>query len=235
MDAALFADNIAFRGDLARNIPGVRKSQQLFDDLSAEPADWDIAAALEGEERIPTAAAFITRPFDYGSVITYTFDSAHWQATRFSDGTRYGVWYGSTSVETTVYETAWHWYRFVADSFPGEDRTIVSERRVFDVQCEALLIDLRDKAATHPALVSRTDYTLTHEVGRYAKAQALNGLLAPSARCEGTNGAILNPDRLSNVRDRTYLRYRLNPARDTFVAERTPGRRWLAFTPSALG
>ena len=42
-------------------------------------------------------------------VISYSFDSAHWQATRFSDGTTYGLWYGSLDVATTVYETAWHW------------------------------------------------------------------------------------------------------------------------------
>ncbi|MDF0678212.1 MAG: RES family NAD+ phosphorylase [Nitrosomonas sp.] len=29
---------------------------------------------------------------------------------RFSDGT-HGIWYGSESVETTIYESAYHWYR----------------------------------------------------------------------------------------------------------------------------
>jgi hypothetical protein len=36
----------------------------------------------------------------------------HWRASRFSDG-NYGVWYGSDTVETTVYESAYHWYRGV--------------------------------------------------------------------------------------------------------------------------
>src|SRR6476620_6541334 len=129
MDAALFESNVDFHADLVRNIPGIRASQDLFDDLSSDPSDWAIAIAAEGSDRVPTAAALITRPFDYGSVIAYTFDAAHWQATRFSDGTRYGVWYGSLDVETTVHETAWHWYRFVQDSFAGEAREIVSERR----------------------------------------------------------------------------------------------------------
>ena len=53
-------------------------SQSLFDDLSPDPADWAIAIAAEGAERIPTAAALISRPFDYGTVISYSFDSAHW-------------------------------------------------------------------------------------------------------------------------------------------------------------
>ena len=32
------------------------------------------------------------------------------QATRFSEGTTYGVWYGARELDTTVYETAWHWF-----------------------------------------------------------------------------------------------------------------------------
>jgi hypothetical protein len=233
--AELFAANADFHGDLVRNIPGLRESAHLFDDLSADPADWEAAIAAEGTGRVPTAAALITRPFDYGSVITYTFDAAHWQATRFSDGTTYGVWYGSLAIETTVYETAWHWYRFVLDSYADEDREIVTERRVFDVRCDALLVDLRGREAAFPALVSRASYAFTHEVGRYAHEQGLNGLLAHSARCDGDNAAILDAARLSEVRHRAYLTYRLNAARDAFVAERARGRKWLALTPSTLG
>ena len=235
MQADLFSANVDFHDDLVRNIPGARESHNLFDDLSSDPADWDVAIAAESTERIPTAAALITRPFDYGSVISYTFDSAHWQATRFSDGSLYGVWYGSLAVETTVYETAWHWYRFVQDSFAGEDRDIVTERRVFDVRCEALLIDLRGKEAAYPDLISRVSYAFTHQVGRYVHEQALNGLLVRSARCGGINAAIFKPERLSNVRHRAYLTYRLNALRDRFVAERTPGRKWLTVIPSTLG
>lgn len=235
MKADLFAANVDFHGDLVRNIPGIRESQHLFDDLSADPADWDIAIAAEGAERIPTAAALISRPFDYGTVISYSFDSAHWQATRYSDGSTYGVWYGSFDVRTTVYETAWHWYRFVLDSYADEDREIVTDRRVFDVRCDALLIDLRGKDKSHPALVSRSSYAFTQQIGRYVHEQALNGLLAPSARCDGTNGVIFRQQRLSNVRDRTFLTYRLNAVRDSLVAERTPGRKWIKLTPSTLG
>ena len=235
MHADLFATNVDFHDDLVRNIPGIRASQNLFDDLSPDAADWEIAFAAEGAERIATAAALISRPFDYGTVIGYSFDAAHWQATRYSDGTTYGVWYGSLDLETTVHETAWHWYRFVLDSYGGEDREIVTERRTFDVRCNALLIDLRGREALHPELVSRSSYAFTQQVGRYAHEQGLNGLLARSARSDGSNAAILKPERLSNVRDRTFLTYRLNVARDTFVAERTRGRKWIRIVPSSLG
>ena len=235
MQADLISANVDFHRDLVRNIPGARQSQNPFDDLSHDPADWDVAIAAEAAQRIPTAAALITRPFDFGTVISYTFDSAHWHATRFSDGLLYGVWYGSLAIETTVYETAWHWYRFVLDSFADEDREIVTERRVFDVRCDVLLIDLRGREAAYPDLTSRISYAFTHGVGRYVHEQDLNGLLVRSARCDGINAAIFKAVRLSNVRDRTYLTYRLNAVRDTFVTERTPRRKWLSISPSTLG
>jgi hypothetical protein len=235
MQADLFSANADFHDDLVRNIPGIRESQHLFDDLSDDAADWDVAIAAEAAQRIPTTSALITRPFDYGSVISYTFESAHWQATRFSDATQYGVWYGSLDLATTVYETAWHWYRFVSDSFPGEDRDIVTDRRVFDVRCDALLIDTRGKERQYPGLVDRGSYAFTQQVGRYIHEQGMNGLLVRSARCDGNNAVVFKPERLSNARDRSFLTYRLNPLRDAFRAERTPGKTWLRFAPSTVG
>jgi len=235
MHEDLFSTTVDFHGDLVRNIPGIRQSQDLFDDLSDEAADRDIAVAAEAAARPASSAPLITRPFDYGSVVTYSFAAAHWQGTRFSDGSTFGVWYGARDVETTVYETAWHWYRFVLDSFPAEEREIVSERRVFDVRCDALLIDLRGKEARHPGLVSRTSYAFTQRVGRRVHDEAQSGLLVRSARCDGTNAAIFRPERLSNVRDRAYLTYRLDAPADRMIVERTPGRRWLRFAPSSLG
>jgi hypothetical protein len=232
--SSLYSSNVEVHQDLIRNIPGIRESQNLFDDLSDDRADWAVAIAAEGTDHIPTRAALITRPFDYGSVISYSFDSAHWQSTRFSDGSLHGVWYGSLDIETTVHETACHWYRFILDSFPDEDREITTERRVFDVRCDALLLDLRGKHRTFPDLIRRSSYEFTHQVGRYVHDQELNGLLVQSARYDGINGAVFKPERLSNVRDRCFLTYRLNVVHDTFAAERTPGRKWLRLAPSSL-
>ncbi|HVF66006.1 MAG TPA: RES family NAD+ phosphorylase [Casimicrobiaceae bacterium] len=229
----LYARNADFHGDVVRNIPGVRQSQHLFDDLSSDPSDWRIAIAVEGEARIPTDAALISRPFDYGTAISYSFDAANWHATRFSEGT-YGVWYGSLAIETTVYETAWHWYRFVADSFGAEDREIVTDRRVLDVRCDALLVDLRGRERDHPALVRRDSYVFTQKIARYLVEQDVNGILVRSSRCDGDNAAIFDAKRLSDARDRMFLTYRLNVARDEFIAERANRRRWLALKPSGL-
>jgi len=230
---ALIREVVPFSGDLIRNIKGIRVSQDLFDDLAQDPADRDVAIAAESATRMPSPAPLITRPFDYGTVITYPFVPHNWQATRYSDGLAYGVWYGALELETTVYETVYHWHRFVMDSFAGLDRTIAGERRVFDVRCEAILIDLR--AAKEPRLTDRRDYGFTWKVGRYLWERSQSGLLARSARAEGTTAAMFRPEPLSDVRDRCFLTYRMNPAQDLVTVERAPGMAWLEVQPGTLG
>ncbi|HVQ76099.1 MAG TPA: RES family NAD+ phosphorylase [Candidatus Binatia bacterium] len=221
-------------GDLVRNIKGIRVSQDLFDDLAEEPADVAVAIAAEAATRIPSAASLITRPFDYGTVITYPFMRENWHQTRFSDGLGYGVWYGSLQMATTVFETVFHWHRFVTDSFPAEDRVVRSERRVFAVRGDAILIDLRGKESAFPGLVSRADYRFTHDLGRYLERKEQRGLLVRSARCDGINAAIFRASALSSPRDLCALTYAMNPTEDRVVVERTPGRAWLRIAPSAL-
>jgi hypothetical protein len=193
-----------YRGDLMRNIKGIRVSQDLFDDLARDAGDSDVAIAAE---------------------ITYPFAPHNWHTTRYSDGLEYGVWYGALAIETTVYETLYHWHRFVTDSF-STDKEIIGERRVFQVRCEAILIDLR--AAAEPRLIDRHDYSLTHQLGRYLWRRAQSGLLAPSARGPGTCAAIFRPEALSEVRDVCFLTYRLTG--NTATVERSPGDTWLRIT-----
>ena len=214
-----------FRGDLLRNIKGIRVSQDLFDDLARDAKDTAVAIAAETATRMPSAAPLITRPFDYGTVITYPFVPQHWHATRYSDGLRYGVWYGALELETTVHETLHHWHRFVTDSFPLA-REVVGERRVFQVRCEAILIDLR--AAAEPRLVDRNDYAFTQQLGRHLWKRAQSGLLAPSARGPGICAAIFRAEALSDVRDVCFLTYRLKGK--TAIVERSPGEAWLRIT-----
>lgn len=231
---ALCSSNVDFHGDLVRNIKTIRTSQDLFDDLSADPLDRAAAVAAEAEERVATEAAIITRPFDYGTVISYSFDPSTWQATRFSDARRYGVWYGSLEVETTIYETVYHWHRFLTDSYAEWDRPVTGERRVFDVRCDALLIDLRGREAEYPDLVNRKSYAFTHALGNFLVDQGANGVLVHSARCSGVNGALFRRERLSNVREKMLLTYRCNPARDFCEVERTAGETWMRIRPSTL-
>jgi RES domain len=232
--AALTTKSLHYRDDLIRNIKGIRQSQDLFDDLAADAKDTAVAQAAQSQARAQGDVPLVQRPFDYGTVITYSFDSSHWQATRFSDGRSYGVWYGSLELETTVYETVFHWHRFLTDSFAGEHRLIQGERRVFKVACDALLVDLRGAHRKHPKLVARRSYAYCQSLGRHLVAQGQNGLLVQSAHCAGINAALFNPVRLSDVRDVCFLTYKCNPSIDRVSVERTPARTWLTVVPSTL-
>jgi hypothetical protein len=234
MYGELLGDALDYHGDLVRNIQTIRVSQDLFDDLSGEPADQAVAIAAEAAGRIPSEAPLITRPFDYGTVITYPFANFNGQQTRFSDGLRYGVWYGSLDLETTVYETVYHRHRFIMDSFPREDRVIAGERRVFEVRCDALLTDLRGRERQERRLVDRASYAYTQPLGAYLRKQGANGVLLKSARCDGINGAIFRPETLSAVRDVCHLTYSMNPRRDLVTVERRPGTPWMEIRPSRL-
>ena len=232
MYEALLRRVIDFRGDLVRNIKGIRVSQSLFDDLSSDAADQAVAIAAESAERVATESPLVTRPFDYGAVITYPFVPHNWHATRWSDGLSYGVWYGSLALETTVYESVYHWHRFVMDAFAGHAGEIAGERRVLDVRCDAILIDLRSSG--EPGLTDRRHYAYAQALGRYLSERSQNGVLARSARCDGDNAAVLDPRCLSAPRERCFLTYRMRPVEDLVRIERTPGEPWLEIAPSTL-
>ncbi len=210
--------------DLVRNIKGIRDTQALFDDLGDGEDDFALATAAESRDKPPSFAPLITRPFDYGTVISYPFTEFHGQQTRFSDGLSFGVWYGARDLETTVFETVHHFRRFLRDAFAGEEREIVGERRVFKVRCRAILIDLLGQEDRWPALVDRHSYAFTQQLGRYLHDQKQNGLRVRSARCTGSNAAIFAPEVLSNPRDLCYLTYRYRPGTDQpVVVEREAG------------
>lgn len=214
--------------DLARNIVSLRVSENLFDDLSADPAEqaqalrWELAGKppLYGGE-----PPVIHRPFEEAAWFeAIGFPFRNWAASRYSDG-RFGVWYGADSVETTVHETVHHWrHGLLADA--GFDQDGVSiERKVYRVRCDAALIDLRSRVSDYPALVHPDDYSFAQQVGARLHREGHPGLVNRSARCAGDVYGVLNPAVLSQPRAACYLTYRLEGG--AVVVEREPGREWL--------
>lgn len=228
MFPSLFTHIDDFDSSLVRNIKGIRPSQNLFDDLTESNKEHDLAARVADQDYIATSAALITRPFDYGTAITYPYIPQNWQMTRFSNGLRYGVWYGSLEIETTVYETVYHWQRFVKNSFADYDDVIRADRRVFGVSCQGIIVDLLNKALDFPDLLHPQSYSFTNQVGDYLFTQRQNGLLVKSARCEGTNAAILNAELLSDVKDICYLTYEFNPVKQVeTIVKRDSKKVWM--------
>jgi hypothetical protein len=215
--------------DVARNIVSLRQSQDLFDDLSDDPAAWSLAHQVEGEVKPPPFQSHIPvidRPFEdaeWFSAITWPFKN--WQTSRFSDGS-YGVWYGSDSVETTVYESAYHWYHGLLGDAGYERETVIAERKVYSVACGAALLDFRTVTGEYIELLHPSDYSFTHAVGARIHREGHPGILIQSVRRPGgENLAIFNPRVLSAPRHHCQLTYRLEGGRIT--VEKRPGKVWM--------
>ncbi len=215
--------------DLRRNIVSLRESRNLFDDLSGDPAEQALAQQVESavkplQYRSPTPV--IHRPFEeaeWFNAIGWPFQ--HWQSSRYSDGS-FGAWYGADSVEATVHETAYHWYHGLlldAEGYAAE--AVAIERRVYNVACAALILDLRPRVEAFPALLHKTDYAFTHQVGARLRREGHPGLLAPSVRySKGLNYVVFNPAVLSRPRVNCLLTYRLKG--EHILVEKRPGTTW---------
>lgn len=222
--------------DVARNIVSLRESQDLFDDLTDDPAEWLLAQKVEDDAKPPPYASrkpIIDRPFEdaqWFNAIDWPFK--HWQTSRFSDGS-FGVWYGSESVETTVYETAYHWYRGLLSDAGFEQEAVIAERKVYWVACNAALLDFRQVAEAHPDLLHPSDYRFCQTVGSRIHHEGHPGLLTQSVRRPaGDNLAIFNSAVLSNPRHNCQLTYRL--AGGQVVVEKQPGATWMTLGAAGL-
>jgi hypothetical protein len=219
---------VDFHGEVARNIVSLRETQDLFDDLSADPAQQAVAIQVELATKPSTYlshAPVLSRPFEEASwIASIGYPFQHWAASRFSDG-RFGVWYGADSIETTVFETAYHWKtRLLADAGFHQDG-IVIERKVYWVRLDAMLVELRPLVGTYPALVDPNDYSFTHLVGARLYKEGFPGLVTSSARCHGDVYATFTPRPLSSPRVACYLTYRT--AGTQVIVEQAIGETWM--------
>ena len=128
--------------DLLRNIVSLRRSEDLFDDLSPDPMHWDAAIRLELASKPPMLTAnqpVINRPFEeaaWNDAIAYPFK--HWMRSRYSKG-NFGIWYGADSIETSVHETVYHWRHGLLADAGFTQAGIKIERKIYQVRCDAAL------------------------------------------------------------------------------------------------
>ncbi len=219
--AELLSQPVQFRDRVFRNIKSLRHSEDLFDDLTDDPQGFELAHQVEAATRAPVDQPAVQRPFD--DVIGFPF--THFSNTRFSDGT-FGVFYGSLSLDTTIYETVYHWWQFLKDS-GFDDVSVVGERRVHLVNVDGLLFDCQEGYRDYPGLVDPVSYEFTHRVGRYLHQRGRDGLLTRSARCEGVNTPVFSKQRLTNPTIHCYLTYKLDPRRGRVRVEKQHGRSYL--------
>lgn len=146
-----------------RNIIGPTETDE-FDDLTDDPA-----------ARAYAHRAAETKNTLYDSVIDYIFSQPFNENSRFSDGS-FPAWYGAIDLKTTFYETIPHWKKTYIDAPQFLHPATKGRRSVFTVQCDAMLIDLRN----HP--FTKTNYKDSQQIGTRFYQEGHPGLLAQSAR-----------------------------------------------------
>ncbi len=214
------------KDDIFRNIVSIRISQNLFDDLSDDPEDWEVSIRLENSTKPRDPMPALNRAFEenYLAAIDFPF-SRNWTATRYSDGT-FGTWYGAPTLETTVHETVHHFRMQLEDVGFDRDAPVIRERKVYLVAADALVFDLRGKVKVAPELLHSTDYRLCQSIGRHIHARHA-GLMTRSARCDGDCVAIFASQHLSNPRIHCYLTYVFDPSTREVRVQRQAGKNWL--------
>lgn len=217
----LLSRNRDLNQDLKRNIVSLRISQNLFDDLTDGDESLSVVAQqLEQEVKKDIPIGIIHRSFHYTTAIEYPFSAEPYLHSRYGDGS-YAVWYAALELDTSIYETAFHMMREQL-KIEGLNEIIYQERAVYDVHCRALLVDLSSRKLQYPELVAN-DYVFTQQIGKRMHLEGHPGLIAPSARTQGTNAAIFRKEVLSNPRVICYLNYLLNPSTRKIIIERQPG------------
>ncbi len=192
----------------------------MFDDLSDNPEDWQIAQYHETATKphgYQSTRPIIERPFEeaeWFNAIGFPF--TNWMESRFCDGS-FGIWYGSDTVKTSAHETIHHWQKgILADAGfdelvkQGQRENIKGERKVYWVQCDAALADTRQLVANYPDLINPDNYVFTQGIGTRLHREGHPGLVARSSRRFGDNFSVLNKNVLSNPQFCCYLTYSLS-------------------------
>lgn len=230
------------RGDWYRNIVSLRERRGLFDSLVDTPAEARILQGhemkLKPYERRPT---IIHRPFEFAETYDAIAEVINWPfenpgASRFSEG-HFGVWYGGSDLQTTIYETGYHFWNDAQDSEASAGRMLVGQRRVHLVTCTSPLLDLRPEVEAHPGMYDGDSLIECRRLGEEAHRESLRGFVTRSARDQrgakrGSVAAILDAAALSAPRDYCYLSYRYDPRTGLLSVERDPGAVMLTFKPS---
>ncbi|MEP7316889.1 MAG: RES family NAD+ phosphorylase [Sphingomicrobium sp.] len=184
----------------------------LFDTV-ADPADLEAVFQIEAmtNDRLREEAGDLAlvphedRISGPGSTaIMAAFTHLNPAGDRFTDGS-YGVFYASLTIETAVAETRYHRVRFLqATDEPAQEL----DMRVYSIDLNAELHDVRGMRGSHPALYHPTSYSMSQEFAGQLRAEGSNGIVYQSLRDEGGECVgVFRPRLLTNCRQERHLCY----------------------------
>ena len=138
------------------------------------------------------------------SPIMAEFTHRNPEGDRFTGGT-YSVFYVGKSIETAVAETKHHRIKFLqATSEPAQELAM----RVYAVDLNAALHDIRGMRSSQPAYYHPTSYWMSQDLALRLRESGADGIVYISVRDEGGEcAAVLRPRLLSNCRQERHLCY----------------------------
>lgn len=193
-----------------RLVPSRFPPIELFEMVS-DPANLEAVKELEaafnprvrdqvGELDLVSAEDRISGPGS--SPIMAAFTHRNPAGNRFSDGT-FGVFYAGREEETTIAEVQYHQQRFLAET---DEPPKELDYRMYLVDLEDELHDLRGWASSIPGVLDPEDYTAGQRLGRTLKESNSWGIAYESVRYPGGECAgVFRPPALSNCRQGAHL------------------------------
>lgn len=195
-----------------RIIPSRFPTIDLFEAV-ADPADLEAVYQIEAKTndrlREEVGDISLVLPEDRvsgpgSSPIMAAFTHLNPEGDRFTNGT-YGVFYAGRTIETAIAETRYHRVRFLrATSEPAQELGM----RVYAVDLDAELHDIRAMCESHPAYYHPTSYGMSQELALQLRENGSDGIVYGSVRDEGGECvAVFRPRLLSNCRQERHLCY----------------------------
>ena len=195
-----------------RIVPSRFPPISLFEAV-ADPADlavvYQIEAMTNDRLREEVGDISLVPPDDRvsgpgSSPIMAAFTHLNPEGGRFTNGT-YGVFYAGRTIETAIAETRYHRIGFLqATREPAQE----IDMRVYAVDLEAELHDIRSMRESHPAYYHPTSYGVSQELALHIREGGSDGIVYGSVRDEGGEcAAVFRPRLLSNCRQERHLCY----------------------------
>lgn len=195
-----------------RIIPSRFPPIPLFEDV-ADPDDLEAVYLIEamtndrlreeaGELSLVPPEDRVSGPGSSPIMAAFTHLNPH--GDRFTDGS-YGVFYAGLTLETAIAETRYHRTRFLqATDEPAQEL----DMRVYAVDLDGALHDIRGLRDNHPALYHPESYAMAQAFARDLRADGSEGIVYQSVRHDGGEcAAVFRPRLLSNCRQERHLCY----------------------------
>jgi len=198
-----------------RVIPTRFPAVNLFDRV-ASAEDFEALYALEAmtNDRLRTEVGELDlvppaeRRFGPGcGPIMAAFTHLNPLGSRFSDGS-YGIFYCAHEAKTAVAETRYHAALFLSAT---NEAPLRQQMRLYTVLARGEAIDLRNDPTLDSAVLSPTDYSAGHALGRRLREAGAAGVVYPSVR--DPSGECLAAFKTTLLRDchhAAYLEYNWN-------------------------